>query len=223
MIGHVVVCHGSDSESHESVAVWHVDTNGIGTGAWVMPITMSDPDLSIARKLLQLVRQRAIVGWDPTRAVAILTALGEAASLTTPDWSRSTVALPDALGEIGLTRSAYEKRTIDEQLVKSNIVSIEWPVELPEQVPATEDDFWQECHLVLPQASPVAQAALRTTMLVSWSVQRWRETMTALGRRDYLKTTFGRQRRLPPRWETRLADAYVQVPPHPYSGATVQR
>lgn len=217
MIGHAVVCHGTDADGHESVAVWHVDTGGTGTGAWIKPITMADPDPSTARGLLRLVRQRAVVAWDPTLPVAVLTALEEATAAEASGWLDSAVTVPDTLTEIGETRSAYEKRTNEEQLVKPHTVSIEWPVELPEHVSATEDAFWQACGLVLPQASPVAQAALRTTMLVNWSVRRWQETMVALGLRKYLKATFGRRRPLPPRWEARLADPNAQGRPWPGS------
>jgi hypothetical protein len=209
MIGHVVLCHGHDSTNHESVAVWHVNTDGIGTGAWIVPIILSDPDPAVARRILRLSLQRAVVAWEPAHTIALLTTLREAASVARPDWSDSAVALPDALGEIVLTRSAYEKQTVDEQLVKKHIVPIEWPVDLPDHAPATEDDLWTESRLVLPETSPVARAALRTTMLARWSVLRWQETMTALGRRIYLKQTFGPPCQLPPHWESRLADAYA--------------
>ncbi|PSL57859.1 hypothetical protein B0I31_10170 [Saccharothrix carnea] len=44
--------------------------------------------------------------------------------------------------------------------------------------------------------------------MAGWVVRRWRETAGALGRRDYLRTSFGEPAVLAPPWEKRLADAY---------------
>ena len=209
MIGHAIVCEGQDENGQPAVAVWHVNTAGASVGAWVMPLDLAKPEPIAARTILQLCLQRAITAWDTAQALSILTALEAAAGVVRRPWSESLIALPDMLEDIRLTRSAYEKQTAAERQMKKNIATIEWPVEIPPQIPASATDLQRVIRMALPNTSPVAHNALLTSNLVRWAVQRWEETMTALKRRRYLQRDFGVPSQLPLSWETRLADAYA--------------
>lgn len=207
MIGHAVVSHGLDDNDRDAIAVWHVDTGGVGTGAWIVPIDLDEPDPEPARRILHLCLRRAVVAWHPAEPVTLLTRLATAAGVAPLPWLDTAIALPEIIGDVATTRLGYEKHTADKLLVNKNIVPLEWPVDLPRHPPSTEDGMWQAVRLALPSASPVAQHALMTTMLTKWTFGRWRETMTALSRRQYLQEEFGLPRLLPPTWEARLADS----------------
>ena len=209
MIGHVVVCHGRNKDNTETVAVWHVNTAGRSVGAWMMPVNLARPDPEAARKVLQLCLRRAVTAWNPAHALSILAVLEKSAGVTAPPWHETTVAIPEILSEISLTRLFCEKRTTAERQAKKHLVDIEWPVDVPELLPATADGFQQHIKLTLPKTSPVGQEALLLSNLVHWAVQRWQENMTALRRRRYLQRDLGQPSQLPSGWETRLADAYA--------------
>lgn len=210
MIGHVVVAHALAGEPGESVALWHLDTRGASTGAWVTPVRVSDADPVAARRLLQLCLCRSVVAWCPDEATTVLSALADAANVTTADWRGSAIALPDAIQELALTRTACEKRTNDERAVKKHTTSIEWPVDVPDPLPATIEGLLTITRYAVPPSGPAAEAALGTSAVVRWSVRRWGETMAAVRRREYLRRDLGPVRHLPPVWETRLADAYAR-------------
>jgi Family of unknown function (DUF6218) len=208
LIGHVVVAHGRDENGQEAIAVWYVDVTGTNTGAWVVPVTLDQPDPAAARQVLDLCLQRAVVAWQPAETISILERLARAAGVATPAWADTMIALPEAIGQVVTTRLAYEKHTNDVR-AGTKVASIEWPVEVPEHIPATFEGMWQAVRLVLPAASSAARQALMTCALLRWTVQRWEETMTALSRRKYLQDVFGPPRVLPPGWESRLADAWT--------------
>lgn len=210
MIGHVVVCQGRDENYQEAIAVWHVNTVGASVGAWIVPFDLTKPESTAAHAILRLCLQRAVIAWEPAEALSILSALEAAADVPRCPWSESTVALPDMLEDIRLTRFAYEKRAAIERQAKRNIVSIDWPVKLPETLPATAMEFQQLIRLVLPETNSAAHNTLLTSNLARWTLQRWQETANALKRRRYLQQEFGPPTQLPAIWETRLADAYVR-------------
>lgn len=120
------------------------------------------------------------------------------------------VTVPAALTEIGAVRSGYDKRITEERHAKKNIVGPEWAIDIPDSIPATAEEFRVYAGLARQPGCPAVQEALLTTSLVRWCVQRWKDNMTVLGRRDYLQQSFGHTRTLPTDWETHLADAYVQ-------------
>jgi hypothetical protein len=207
MVGHAVVSHGHDEQANDAVAVWHVDTGGASTGAWVYQLDLDAPDPTTANRVLQLCLQRAVVAWRPSETVSVLAQLAHAANVAMPAWADTAVTVPEALEQIAATRTAYEKH-MTEMSFDRNTTPIEWPIELPEHIPPTFDEMWQATRLNLTAPSPVTRTALMTGALVRWTVQRWQETMTTLSRRRYLRDAFGPQRVLPPDWGTRLADAY---------------
>lgn len=211
MIGHVIVCQRRDDDNQDAIAVWHVDTEGNNTGAWVMPLRVLNADPVAARTLLQMCLRRAVTAWNPTEALTLLSTLERAARVTSRNWISSALALPDMLGEVGEIRSVFEKRIIDEQQVKKNIVPLEWDVDLPYPIPTAAEDLLKTAQLIQQNTYPVAQEALLLSSLIRWCIQRWQETLTILKRRDYLQTSVKKFGVLPPRWERHVADAYTQL------------
>jgi hypothetical protein len=210
MIGHVVLATGLDAEERESIAVWHVSTNGLSTGAWILPIDLSHPDPATARAVLALCLRRAVIAWNPFEPLALLKELEHASSVAAPMWADTAIALPEIFDEVCALRSACEKRAMEERSSKKKVALITWPIALPEGPHTTEADLWNAVRLVLPRTNPVARDALRTANLIRWIVQRWRETTIALGRRPYLEREFGPVGHLAATWEQRLADAYAK-------------
>jgi uncharacterized protein DUF6218 len=208
VIGHVVVTSGLDDGGRDAVAVWHVDTGGVGTGAWIMPVDLDEPDPETARQVLRLCLRRAVVAWRPEEPVAVLTRLAAGAGVVPFPWLDTAIALPEIIGDVASTRLAYEKHTTGRLARNKNTTPLEWPVDLPEHLPSTEHGMWRAIRLALPSASPVAERALMTTMLTRWTSDRWRETTSALGRRSHLQEEFGQPRPLSPAWEARLTDSY---------------
>lgn len=210
MIGHVIVCQGRDDDNQDAIAAWHVDTEGSNTGAWVIPVRVLNTDPVAARTLLHTCLRRAVTAWDPTETLAVLSTLERVAHVATCDWIGSALALPDMLAEIGDIRSDFEKRILDEQLVKKNVIPLEWDIDLPDPIPLTADDLRKAARLIQQHTCPAAQEALLLSSLVRWCVQRWRETLTILKRRDYIQPLVKKFGVLPPRWERHVADAYSQ-------------
>jgi hypothetical protein len=210
MIGHVIVCRARADEE-DAVAIWHLSTEGLKTGAWVTSAAAAFADAETARSLLTRCTQRALLAWDPAEAITTLRALEEVADAPRTDWGACAVAIPDLLVEVADIRAAYTKRVAEEKATKKNIVDLDWPIDLPDPLPNTAEEFQRLARfaqLVAPTAA--AAEALRISRLAEWLVQRWRENAVALGRRDYLRATFGQPTVLPPTWETRLADAYAR-------------
>ncbi|MBB5801267.1 hypothetical protein F4560_001035 [Saccharothrix ecbatanensis] len=208
MIGHVIVCRAGSGQD-DAVAIWHLDTEGLKTGAWVKPAATALTEAETARSLLTLCKQKALLAWDPAEAVTTLRALEEVAGVPHTDWSACAVTLPGLLAEVADIRAAYTKRVAEEKATKKKIADLEWVIDLPDPLPATIEHFERLTgfgELIAPTAA--ATEALRISRLGGWVVQRWRETAVALGR-AYLRATFGQPTVLAPRWEARLADAYI--------------
>ncbi|MFD0204413.1 MULTISPECIES: DUF6218 family protein [Saccharothrix] len=208
MIGHVIVCRAGAGQD-DAIAVWHLDTEGSRTGAWVRPAATALTEPETARSLLDLCKRKALLAWDPAGAVRTLRELEQAAGVPQTDWSACAVAVRDLVAEVADIRAAYAKRVAEEKAGKKNIVDLDWAIALPEPMPATAEDFESFARfgeLVAPSAA--ATEALRISRVGGWVVQRWRETVVALGR-PYLRATFGPPTVLAPEWETRLADAYA--------------
>lgn len=198
MIGHVVVCR----DGHD-IAVWQTNTLGENTGAWVTSDALEDPE--VARRLLNVCARRALTAWAPD--LSVVRALERVAGAPARDWA--AVAIPDVLAEVAEVRAALDKRIAEERQVRKNTVLADWAVDIPDPVPATADELREHARLVRQPGPPAVVEALLTTSLLRWSLARWNENMTVLGRRDYLKRDFGPARSLPPQLEARLADAYA--------------
>lgn len=200
LIGHVVVCR----DGHD-IAVWQTNTVGENTGAWVTSDALEDPE--VARRLLTVCARRALTAWAPDASV--LRALEQVAGAPARDWAATAVAIPDVLAEVAEVRAAYDKRIAEERQVNKNLTPAEWAVDIPDPVPATADELREYARLVRQPGAPATAEALLTTSLLRWSLARWNDNMTVLGRREYLKRDFGPARPIPPKLETRLADAYA--------------
>ena len=208
MIGHVIVVRAG-SGPDDTVAIWHLDTEGTRTGAWVEPAETALTDAGTARTLLTLCKQKALLAWDPVEAIDTLRRLEESAGVPATDWNANALALTDLLAEIADIRAAYTKRVAEEKAVKANIADLKWVIDLPDPLPHTIEDlerFAGTSPLVAP--TQAATEALRISRMGGWAVQRWRETAVALGR-PYLRVAFGSPTVLAPEWEARLADAYI--------------
>ncbi|MEU4768160.1 DUF6218 family protein [Actinosynnema sp. NPDC023794] len=208
MIGHVIV-RRAGSGHDDAIAVWHLDTEGSRTGAWVKPTAMALTESGTARSLLNLCRQKALLDWDPAEAVKTLGALEEAAGDTRTDWAACAVTIPELLAEVADIRASYAKRVAEEKATKKNIVDLEWAIDLPDPLPSSVDHLERLAgfgELIAP--TEAATEALRISRLGGWVVQRWRETALALGR-TYLRASFGPPTVLAPKWEARLADAHA--------------
>lgn len=201
MISAVVLTSDAD---FKSVAVWQVNTAGVSTGAWVLPLDAPDT----ARRVLGLCLRRAVIAWQPAEPLSLLAELTEVTGGQSRSWETTAIALPEVIGEIVATRTAYDKRVAAERAAGRKVTPITWPVAMPTLVPTSEDGFWRTTGLALPRSSPVAEAALRTCGIARWLAQRWAETMVVLRRREYLRDEFGAPAHLPAVWETRLADAH---------------
>ncbi|SER66044.1 DUF6218 family protein [Actinokineospora terrae] len=208
MIGHVVVCRAGSGQE-ESIAIWHLDTEGARTGAWVTPAAeaMTEPETSL--RMLSLCKRKAVLAWDLAEAIETLRALEQVADVAPTNWNDCGVTLPELLSEVADTRTSYAKRVAEEKASKKSIADLEWSIDLPDPLPATVEQLEHLArvgNLVAPTES--ATEALRISRLGGWIVQRWRETTVALGR-PYLRDTFGQPTVLAPTWEARLADAYA--------------
>lgn len=208
MTGHVVVSRGADEHGADVVAVWHVNTEGVSTGAWTRPADALT-DAESARRLLALTARRSLAGWTLDPASDLLTELARVAGVEPRDWAATGVTVPAALAEIATVRAGFDKVIAEERRHRPNLVPAEWMVDLPDPVPATPDGLRRHARLVRPPAAPVIADVLLIADLLRWSVSRWKDTMTVLGRREYLQRTFGPPHQLPPGWETRLAGAWA--------------
>jgi len=208
MVGHVIVCRAGSGQD-DTIAIWHLDTEGMRTGAWVKPAATALTEAETARSLLNLCKQKALLAWAPSEAVNTLRALEEVAGVSRTDWSACAVAIPGLLAEVADIRAAYTKRVAEEKAVKKNILDLEWAIDLPTPLPTTIEHFERLTRLrelIAPTAA--ATEALRIARSGGWVVQRWRETAAALSR-AYLRAAFGQPTVLAPKWEARLADAYI--------------
>lgn len=213
MLGHVIVCRAGAGED-DAVAVWDLSTEGMRTGAWVKPASAAFTDADTARGILGLCARKALIAWNPGTAIETLRSLEEVAGVPRTDWGACALAIPELLADIAEARAAYAERVAEEKAGKKNIVDLEWATSLPDPVPDTPERLERFARLGdLSAPSPAATEALRTSRLAGWVVQRWRENAVVLGRRDYLRATFGGPTVLPPRWEARLADAYAHQRP----------
>jgi hypothetical protein len=208
MIGHLVVDHVvTDTEA--VVALWHVNADGVNTGAWIVPAEEAFADRSTARRLVDLCADRLLIGWAPS--FDLVRKLETVAGSATRRWVR--MAIPDALAEISDIRAACEKRVEEQRAENKAIVPLEWQVDLPDPVPATEEEMHRYAHFRPPSFAPEAAAGvLQTCRLVRWTALRWQETAIAMERRTYLRDAFGVPDALPPQWLSAGTEAMADHP-----------
>ncbi|NKE57306.1 hypothetical protein FXN61_10865 [Lentzea sp. PSKA42] len=208
MIGHFVL-HHVVTEQENVVALWHVNADGVNTGAWIVPAEEAFTDSTAARRLVDLCADRLLIGWAPSFD---LVRKFEAVADTSPRrWVGITI--PDALAEIGEIRAACEKRVSERRAENPAIVPLEWQVDLPDALPATEEEMHRYAGFGSPSFAPGAAAGvLLACRLVRWTVRRWQETAVALERRAYLKEELGAPDVLPPQWLLAMTEAMADHP-----------
>jgi hypothetical protein len=208
MIGHVVV-HHLVTEHEDVVALWHVNADGVNTGAWIVPAEEAFADRASARRLVDLCADRLLIGWAPS--FDLVRKLEAVAGASPRRWL--CLATPDAVAEISDIRTACEKRVEEHRAENKTIVPLEWQVDVPDQVPATEEEMHQYAGFRPPSFAPGAAAGvLLACRLVRWTVLRWQETAIAIERRTYLKEEFGTPDVLPPQWFRAGTEAMADHP-----------
>ncbi|HUQ57738.1 DUF6218 family protein [Lentzea sp.] len=204
MIGHFVL------QSHgDAVVLWHVNADGVNTGAWIVPADEAFTDPTAARRLVDLCADRLLTGWAPS--LDLVRKLEAVAGTSPRRWV--TMAIPEALAEIGEIRAACEKRVEERRAENASIVPLEWPVDLPDPLPVTEEEMHGYANLQPPAFDPGAAAGvLLTCRLVRWTVRRWQETAVALERRSYLRDEVEAPDVLPPQWLLAMTEAMADHP-----------
>lgn len=208
MIGHVVL-HHVVTQQEDVVALWYVDAEGTNTGAWIVPSEEAFADFATARRLVDLCADRLVIGWAPS--LDLVHKLEGVAGTSPRRWA--TMAIPDALTEISDIRAACEKRVDEQRAENKAIVPLEWPVDVPDPLPATEEEMHRYAKLQASSFAPDSAAGvLLACRLVRWTVRRWQETAVALERRTYLKDEFGAPGVLPPQWLRAGTEAMADHP-----------
>ncbi|MEV6238141.1 DUF6218 family protein [Lentzea sp. NPDC051838] len=192
MIGHFVLHHVVAGQE-DVVAVWHINAEGDNTGAWIVPAQEAFTEYAAARRLVDLCADRLMIGWAPT--FDLVHKLEAIAGTAPRRWTSLTI--PDALAEISEIRSLCEKR-----------VPLEWQVDLPDPVPATEEEMHRYVNV----------SALSDSRLVRWTILRWQETASALRQHVCLKEEFGEPDVLPPHWFRAITEARADHPARRRSG-----
>lgn len=208
MIGHFVL-HHVVTDHEDVVALWYVNADGVNTGAWIVPAEEAVTYRTTARRLLDLCADRLLIGWDPS--FDLVRRLESVAGTPPRRWV--AMSIPDALAEIGEIRAACEKRVEEHRAENPAIVPLEWQVDVPDPLPATEEEMHRYARLRPPSFAPGAAAGvLRACHLVRWTVRRWQETAAAMERRSYLKEEFGTPEVLPPHWFRAMTEAMADHP-----------
>lgn len=208
MIGHFVL-HHVVTDHENVVALWHVNPEGVNTGAWIVPAVDAFADATTARRLVDLCADRVLIGWTPS--ADLVRKLEAVAGAAPRRWVE--LAIPDALAEISDIRAACEKRVEERRVENKTIVSLDWQIALPNPLPVTEEEMHRYAKFQPPAFAPGAAAGvLLACRLVRWAIQRWQETAVALERRSYLKEEFGEPDVLPPHWARAATEAMADHP-----------
>jgi hypothetical protein len=208
VIGHFVLHHVVTSQE-DVVALWHVNADGDNTGAWIVQAEEAFTDRTVARRLVSLCADRLLIGWAPS--FDLVRKLEVVAGTSSRRWVG--MAIPDALAEISDIRSACLKRVDEQRAENKGIVPLEWPIDIPDPLPATEEEMHRFAKFRPPSFEPGAAAGvLLVCRLVRWTVRRWQETAVALERRPYLREEFGAPEVLPPQWFLAVTEAMADHP-----------
>ena len=208
MIGHFVL-HHVVTDHEDVVALCHVNADGVNTGAWIVPSEEAFTNYASARRLVDLCADRLLIGWAPS--FDLVHKLEAVAGTSPRRWVG--LAIPDAVAEISGIRAACEKRVEEQRAENKTIVPLEWQIDLPGQMPATEEEMHRYANLGPPSFAPGAAAGvLQACRLVRWTILRWQETAIAIERRSYLKAEFGAPDVLPPHWLQAVTEAMADHP-----------
>lgn len=208
MIGQFML-HRVVTDHEDVVALWHINAEGVNTGAWIVPSEEAFADYASARRLVDLCADRLLIGWAPS--FELVHELEAVAGTSPRRWVG--LAIPDAVAEISDIRAACEKRVEEQRAENKTIVPLEWQIDVPSQVPATEEEMHRYANFRPPSfAQGAAAGVLLACRLVRWTVLRWQETAIAIERRTYLKEEFGAPDVLPPQWFQAITEAMADHP-----------
>ncbi|MFI6097800.1 DUF6218 family protein [Lentzea sp. NPDC051213] len=208
MIGHFVL-HHVVTDSEDVLALWHIDADGVNTGAWIVQANEAFTDPAVARRLVELCADRLLIDWAPS--LDLVRRLEAVAGTPARRWVMTTIR--DALAEIVDIRADCLKRVEEQRAENKAISPLEWLVDLPDPLPRTEEELYRCARLRTPSFDPGAAAGvLQVCRLVRWMIQRWRETTVVAERRTYLRQEFGELGALPPQWLSAGTDAMADHP-----------
>ena len=195
----VISCGPHDGVPH--VAIWHVNPEGVPTGAWLVPRQEAVTTKDAARKLLALVERRAITGADPDAALEVVRDLVKVADLAEAGewWESARVRPVDVFAQIVDRRAAYEKTVKLRKAESKSIKDLAWR----RVFPSMPDDF-EGLRALAEVARPVGTAviaeALTVARVLQWLVRLRTETEQVKGRRKYVREQHGDPEALPPGW-----------------------
>ncbi|MEH0985568.1 DUF6218 family protein [Micromonospora sp. CPCC 205556] len=206
--GHGVLAVGLDSSGADALAVWRLSPTGRAGGAWVVRFDEIERDPEQLRRIMWMMQDRCLVGWDeeaPTAALARIAEVLPAELLTA--LRCNIVTIPELLAEIDEHRHVYAAAVEQHRAsTKSKIARLAWPTEMPDQQELAK--WAARAHSTA--ASPVAATALALTAVVASTAQLWQDTEQARYRRVYLRA-LGDPQPLPPRWLARLRRAAART------------
>lgn len=134
MIGQAAAVRGLDRDGIDAVAIWHVATDGLRTGAWVVPSEKAFGDAATAEWMLAVLAQRAILAWD-NAAIAHVEQIEAAARSRWPDTNQVRAAHPtcrigtllSASSEMAANSSAWRISAASRSGCSARIWSIDMP------------------------------------------------------------------------------------------------
>jgi hypothetical protein len=197
-----VLASGIGAEGAESVAIWHVSSEGAPTGAWVRPQADVLADADHARALLVLLQGRAITGVPTVAVDDWLERLSAVAGLGDRGrwWKAHTFSSVDAFGEVVARRRAYEATVDAERARNKSVAVLTWPHDLPDDVGVAElAELRQLAGIACPEGTPVVSEALTIVRVLGWLVVAWAETEDVKARRSYVRLKHGAAEPLPRR------------------------
>lgn len=210
MIGHAIIERGHDRDGIDSLAIWHVSTDGLRTGAWVVPSEKAFGDAATAERMLGILLRHAILtcgGDSLTHVEGIETTAGAQPR----PWRQDVVVLPEILAHIAITRTRLEAAVELRRKDNKRILPVAWKANIPQPVPATAAELRSLTQVHVPAVkSPVTHTALELAILTGWAIAQWQETLNVAARRSYLRDVLGPATALPPVWEARLANAFAR-------------
>jgi hypothetical protein len=198
-----VLALGVGAEGVESVAIWHVSSEGATAGAWVRVRADVLADADHARGLLVLLEGRAITGASPAAVDDWLERLSAVAGLGGRGrrWKGHTFSPVDAFGEIVARRKAYAATVNAERRRNKSVAVLTWPHDLPDNAGVTEfAELRQLAGIACPEGTPVVSEALTVARVLSWLAEVWAETEDVKARRSYVRLKHGAAEPLPPAW-----------------------
>jgi hypothetical protein len=198
-----VLAFGPGENGVDSVAVWHVNSAGAPTGAWVRPQDEVLDDAGHARELLSLLEQRAITGSSLVMVGEWLERLSSVAGLDEPGtWWKDCLFSPvEALQETVVRRGVYEAAVTAERQKNKSIVPLGWRHALPDDVAVADfAGLRAQAGIAIPDGVAVISDALAVARVLAWLVGVWAETEAVKGRRSYVQAGYGAAEPLPPEW-----------------------